>query len=79
VQFPEHVEGYERRYATRAYVPAAESRAISERVRTFVAAARRRLGRPAAATGRVEYERRLADSTGRAVIDGQQLGLGLDA
>jgi DNA repair photolyase len=78
-QFPEHVERYERRYATRAYVPAAESRAISERVRTFVADARRRLGRPAAATSRVEYERRPAGSTVRAVIDGQQLGLGLDA
>jgi DNA repair photolyase len=47
--FPEQVEAYERRYFRRAYVPAAESTSLSERVQRFVADARGRQRRPARA------------------------------
>jgi DNA repair photolyase len=77
--FPDHVEDYERRYATRSYLPAAESKALAERVQRFTAEARRRVGRPAAA-GSVEFRLRTKDDVVPPAgprARGEQLGLGL--
>ena len=79
-QFPDHVERYERRYAGRAYLPAAEGKALAERVRAFVADARRRHHRPAIARSRIEFELGPPAALPAVVADrSEQLGLGLDA